>query len=81
MSAVPRYFSRSWGVPNPLQSQEQADRFEHRDLVALSDFRLWQERRQAVRALETIDERNESARDWWIERLRQIEAEQRTRTT
>jgi hypothetical protein len=70
---------RKLRIPNPLESQEESERFEHQDLARLDDFPLWQARRQAVRALETMDEKNESARDWWIERLRRIDAEERSR--
>jgi hypothetical protein len=81
VTAMPTDLRKYYRIPNPLESLEESDRFEHYDLAALDDFRLWQARRQAVRVLETIDERNESARDWWIERLRRIAAEQRSRTT
>jgi hypothetical protein len=73
--------SRKLRIPDPLESFEQAVRFEHHDLPHLEHFALWQARRQAVRALETIDERDESAQDWFIERLRRIAAEQRRRAT
>jgi len=77
----PGFRKRRCVVPDPSDSYEEWLRFLHEDLAALDDFQLWQARREAVRALETIDERDESARDWWIERLRRIDAEHRTRTT
>lgn len=76
----PKFRKRRWVVPDPNDSYEEWLRFRHQDLAALDDFQLWQARREAVRALETIDEQDEAACGWWIERLRRIDAEHRTRT-
>jgi hypothetical protein len=65
-------------IPNPLHSYEQALKFEHLDLVSLSDFGLWQERLRTIRALEKIDVRDWD-RNWLIERLHAIKVEQRVR--
>jgi hypothetical protein len=74
-----KYRKTKYRVPDPNFSFEEWLRFQHQDLATLDDFPLWQARRQAVRALETIDDRDESARDWFIERLQRIDAEQRRR--
>ena len=75
----PKYRKPKYRVPNPNDSFEEWLRFLHQDLATLDDFRLWQARRQAVRALETIDERKESERDWWLDRLRRIADEEKSR--
>ena len=66
-------------IPSPLNSYEQALMFEYADLISLSDAELFVERQWALHKLLGIGERDLTARDWLLERVRRISAELRKR--
>jgi len=64
-------------VPDPLESHEQAIKFDHLDLSDLDDFALWQEDRRVELVL-TLPT-SVSDRRWLLERRVAVRREQRAR--
>ncbi len=65
--------SVNYRIPNPLESLEQAQKFDHQDLLDLDTLDLWREGRRVETALAFHD------RNWLIERLAAVRREQRER--
>ncbi|HUY19052.1 MAG TPA: hypothetical protein VMV15_07480 [Candidatus Binataceae bacterium] len=66
-------------IPNPLESFEQAQRFEHRDLAELDGFELWQEQERVKWALSETLRQNEIRCKWLFERFAAVRRERALR--
>lgn len=65
-------------APNPLDTDAQAGRYAHEDLVALDVDDLEHELCITIVAL-GLDEEHDADRGWWLARLRAIRATLRSR--